>query len=73
MDKHIGEKHGHLTIIARSQKKTPQGYLYYYWCQCDCGNYKRLRYDYARKGQPCGLCEDFTESEVLNNLKVIKG
>lgn len=74
INKHIGEKHGNLTIIARSIKQA-NGYLPYYWCKCDCGNVKRYRYDQARRVGNCGLCEDYTESEVnrvlegLNNGK----
>ncbi len=68
MDKRIGEQHGALTIIARSNKPV-NGYLPYYWVRCQCGNLKRLRYDYARKGSNCGLCEDFKESEVLKAVQ----
>ena len=68
-DKHIGEKHGNLTIIAES-KKQPNGYLKYYWCKCSCGNLKRFRYDQVRRTNNCGLCEDFKESEVLQALEV---
>ena len=67
ISKHIGEKHGELTIIARSQKPS-NGYLYYYWARCSCGNIKRYRYDQARRVGSCGLCEDFTNSEVLKAL-----
>ena len=71
IDKHIGEQHGDLTIIARSAKE-PNGYLSYYWTRCSCGNIKRYRYDQARRAGNCGLCEDFTASkvnEVLRNGK----
>lgn len=68
MDKKIGEKHGDFTIIAKSTKG-PNGYLYFYWVKCKCGNIKRLRYDYIRKGGNCGLCEDFIESGVLKALE----
>lgn len=68
MDKRIGEKHGDFTVVAKSTKG-PNGYLHYYWAKCKCGNLKRLRYDYIRKGGNCGLCEDFTESEVLRALE----
>ena len=71
IDKHIGEVHGELTIIARSQKE-PNGYLAYYWTRCSCGNIKRYRYDQARRVGDCGLCEDFAASkvnEVLRNGK----
>lgn len=67
ISKHIGEKHGELTIIARS-KKPSNGYLYYYWARCSCGIIKRYRYDQARRVGSCGLCEDFIESEVLKAL-----
>lgn len=60
----IGEVHGDLTIIARS-KMPSNGYLYYYWCKCACGNIKRYRYDQARRKGNCGQCEDFKASEVL--------
>lgn len=72
--KHIGEKHGDITIIASSTKQA-NGYLPYYWTKCACGNVKRYRYDQARRVGNCGLCEDYTESEVnavlegLNNGK----
>ncbi|MBO5712583.1 MAG: hypothetical protein J6R88_00050 [Clostridia bacterium] len=68
IDKHINERHGNLTIIARS-KKPANGYLYYYWCKCDCGNIKRYRYDQARKNGNCGQCEDFNASNVVEKLK----
>lgn len=64
MDKRIGEHHGDFTIIAKSTK-APNGYLNFYWAKCKCGNLKRLRYDYIRKGGNCGLCSDFIESGVL--------
>lgn len=68
IDKHIGERHGKLLLVARS-KKPANGYLHYYWCKCDCGNIKRYRYDQARKNGACGLCEDFTNSCVNEQLK----
>jgi len=68
IDKHIGEKHGELTIIARSNKQS-NGYLHYYYCLCSCGNIKRYRYDQARKNGNCGMCEDFTGSRVIDKLK----
>lgn len=70
IDKRIGEKHGDLTIIARSTKE-PNGYLSYYWTKCKCGNIKRYRYDQARRVGNCGMCEDFTESGVNAALKDI--
>lgn len=69
IDKHINEQHGELTIIARSTKQ-PNGYLYYYWCKCACGNIKRYRYDQARRVCNCGMCEDFKESEVNRFIEV---
>ena len=66
-DRRIGEKHGKMTIICKAQKE-PNGYLPYYWCECDCGNVKRLRYDQARRVGDCGLCEDFTKSGVLKHI-----
>ena len=68
-DKHIGEVHGDITIIGSSAKQQ-QGYLFYYWCRCKCGNIKRYRYDQLRRVGNCGLCEDAHDSG-LNNL--IKG
>lgn len=68
VDKHIGEVHGKYKIIAKSTKE-PNGYLSFYWVKCKCGNLKRLRYDYIRKGAGCGLCVDFKESEVLKALE----
>ena len=70
IDKHIGEKHGELSIVCRAAKE-PNGYLYYYWVRCSCGNIKRLRYDQARRNHDCGLCEDFSKSRVLEALKEI--
>lgn len=70
IDKHIGETHDQITIIARSIKE-PNGYLYYYWVRCSCGNVKRLRYDQARRVGSCGLCGDFHNSGVLKALKEI--
>lgn len=67
-DKHVGEVHDQITIIAPSTKE-PNGYLYYYWCRCSCGNIKRYRYDQARRSGSCGLCEDFRSSEVNEALK----
>lgn len=67
-DKRIGETHGELTIIARSIAE-PNGYLYFYWCRCSCGNVKRYRYDRARKAERCGMCEDFSGSGVNEALK----
>lgn len=61
MDKRLHEKHGELEIIAKSTKQA-NGYLYYYWCKCSCGNYTRLRYDQVRKKKCCGFCEDFKAS-----------
>ena len=71
IDKHIGEVHGDLTIIAKSTKES-NGYLYYYWCKCACGNIKRYRYDQARRTGNCGLCEDYKESGVNVALGVLK-
>ena len=71
IDKHIGEKHGSITIVSKSIKPA-NGYLYYYWCKCDCGNIKRYRYDQARRVGNCGLCEDFIESGVLRSLGVLE-
>lgn len=71
MNKHIGERHGNLKILTPSNKPS-NGYLYYYWCLCDCGNIKRYRYDQARKKGNCGACEDFKESGVLSALKEVK-
>lgn len=68
IDKHINEKQGNLTLVARSTKAN-NGYLAYYWCLCKCGNYKRYRYDQARKNGNCGQCEDFTNSRVVEKLK----
>ena len=68
VDKHIGEVHNDLTIIARSTKDS-NGYLYYYWTKCACGNIKRYRYDQVRRAGNCGLCEDFTLSKVNEVLK----
>lgn len=68
IDKHIGERQQNLTLIARSTKQS-NGYLYYYWCKCDCGNVKRYRYDQARRVGCCGQCEDFKESGVSAALE----
>lgn len=68
IDKNIGEKHGELTIIARSNKPA-NGYLFYYWTRCSCGNINRYRYDQARRKGSCGLCDDFKESKVIEKLK----
>lgn len=71
IDKHIGEKHGELEIIALSTKQA-NGYLKYYWTRCSCGNLKRYRYDQARRIGNCGFCEDFIASkvnEVIRNGK----
>lgn len=68
IDKHIGEQQGDLTLVARSTKAN-NGYLSYYWCKCKCGNYKRYRYDQARKNGNCNQCEDFTASKVLEKIK----
>lgn len=73
MSNHIGETYGDLTIISLAEKKTPHGYLYYYWCQCKCGNIKRMRYDRIRQGAPCGMCEDFKASRVLEKIKERNG
>lgn len=70
-DIHIGEKHDQLTIIALSNK-SPNGYMKYYWTMCECGNYKRLRYDLVKKKGCCGMCEDFKESEVLRASEGLK-
>lgn len=69
IDKHLGEKWGDLTLIARSSKPA-NGYLAYYWCKCECGNIKRYRYDQSRRVGNCGMCEDFAESGVLKALEV---
>ena len=68
VDTHINEVHGDLTIVARS-KRPSNGYLHYYWCKCACGNLKRYRYDQLRKNKACGLCEDFTASDVNTKLR----
>lgn len=60
-DKRIGEVHGELTIVAPSNKPA-NGYLYYYWVKCSCGNIKRYRYDQLRKKGNCGDCEDFRDN-----------
>ena len=72
MDK-IGEQHGEFTIIAKSTKKA-QGYLYYYFVKCSCGNIKRYRYDQIRKKKHCELCEDCKASNVLEGyMEAVKG
>lgn len=71
IERHIGEKHGDLTIIARSTKES-NGYLHYYWARCACGNIKRYRYDQARRTGNCGLCEDFRNSEVLKSFEGLR-
>lgn len=72
IDKHCGEVHGELTIVAKSAK-AGNGYLSYYWCKCSCGNYKRFRYDFVKNKQSCGLCDDFKESNVERcALEVLK-
>ena len=68
IDNKIGERLGSLTLVARSTKKS-NGYLYYYWCKCDCGNIVRYRYDQARKNGSCKKCEDFIASNVNDKLK----
>ena len=70
VDKHIGEVHGDITIVSRSVKE-PNGYLWYYWCRCKCGNIKRYRYDQARRVGNCGLCEDFKLSGVNEVLREV--
>ena len=69
-DKHINEKHGDITILAPAAKPA-QGYLYYYWCKCSCGNIKRYRYDQARRVGNCGLCEDARESGLSEIIRGI--
>lgn len=71
-DKHIGERHGQLTILTPSTKE-PNGYLWYYWVQCSCGNVVRLRYDQIRKKDNCGHCEDYVNSMVDNAIKGAEG
>lgn len=71
VNKHLNEVHGELTIVAPSTKRA-NGYLYYYWCKCSCGNFKRLRYDQVRKNKSCGMCEDFNDSGVLDYLKELE-
>lgn len=68
IEKHIGEIHGDLTIIARARKES-NGYLHYYWTKCACGNIKRYRYDQIRRVGNCGLCEDYIESGVTAALE----
>ena len=72
IDKHINEVHNDLTIIARSTKKS-NGYLYYYWTKCKCGNVKRYRYDQARRVGNCGSCEDYIKSNVNKKLEELRG
>lgn len=67
-DKHIGEVHGDLTILCPSSKPN-QGYLYYYWCKCACGNIKRYRYDQLRRAGACGLCEDALQSNLKEEIE----
>lgn len=67
-DKHIGEKHGDIEILAPAAKAA-QGYLYYYWCRCSCGNINRYRYDQVRRKGNCGLCEDARESGLTEVIK----
>ena len=68
IDKHLGEQHAELTIIARSTKPV-NGYLAYYWTKCSCGNIKRFRYDQVRRKVNCGCCDDFRESKVAEALE----
>ena len=70
IDRHIGEVHDQITILTLSTKPA-NGYLYYYWCKCSCGNIKRYRYDQARRVGNCGMCEDFKESEVKKAIEVL--
>lgn len=69
IEKHVGEKHGNLTIICPSIKPS-NGYLHYYWVKCDCGNIRRYRYDRIKQVGDCGMCEDFKESGVNSFLGV---
>lgn len=62
MEKRVSEVHGELTILAPSKTKEPNGYMFYYWCKCSCGNYVRLRYDRIKQKGSCGLCDDFKAS-----------
>lgn len=69
-DKHIGERHGDLTIIGPAAKGQ-QGYLFYYWVRCECGNINRYRYDQVRRKGNCGLCEDARASGLNTMVKEI--
>lgn len=72
IDRHIGEVHGNLIIVAKSTKPD-NGYLSYYWTKCSCGNFKRYRYDAVKKKGSCGMCEDFKQSNVEGNaFEVLK-
>lgn len=69
IDKYVGEKYGDLTLICRAEGKGANGYLHYYYCLCKCGNIKRYRLDQARRVGNCGICEDFTKSDVIGALR----
>ena len=66
--KHIGERHGKLTIIERVYSEKRQLYL----CKCDCGKYTKSYYsDLVRKDKPtksCG-CSRLKNNTVVNGKR----
>ena len=56
MNKNIGKKFGHLTILKFVIHKSG---FDYYLCKCDCGNEKVIRYDHLKSGRTvsCSKCQ----------------
>ncbi len=53
----IGNRYGSYTVLAIAGRSENQGY--YYWCQCDCGALRPVRYGSLthRKYPNCGSCK----------------
>lgn len=71
--KHIGEKYNKLTIISIDSFKTNGTYLCN--CQCECGSFKKVRYQNLKTGATtsCGCIKSKGEEKIgvlLTNNKI---
>ncbi len=61
MKLNIGDRVGNLSVL---DKKTENNRIYYY-CKCDCGNEKWMRYDTIKKD--CGCSSKFKQKDIKGN------
>lgn len=68
-----GNRYGKLYVIGLERKEQrlikgrKQGFIYYYRCKCDCGNYKSIAMNHLKAGKTisCGCVRDNPSTEKL--------